>query len=302
MLPIVSVIMVCYNHEKFCLEALNALKEQSYDKIQLIIMDDCSSDNSVDLITNWIKNNFDKATFIAHKTNVGLTKTLNEALSYVKGKYVAIISCDDKMLPTRIEDCVSILENTSDKIGACVSDMVVFNQESKIVKQTYVDKELMNTFSNSDFLFEELIYNYNLPSPALFYKKKVFDVIGKYDESLAVEDNDFLFRFSKEFNIIYIDKPLVSYRMHSESFSKDLTDIKLIHSLYSATLKHINFDKTNVKVQKGIKRLCLLALKRANNHNFKYKFKMYRVLLSKSRRKLFALDIILTDFMKYIFR
>ncbi|MFY0604279.1 MAG: glycosyltransferase [Flavobacteriaceae bacterium] len=299
-MPLVSVVMVCYNHEKFCLEALNALKGQSYNNIQLIIMDDCSSDNSVHLISKWIKDHFEEAIFIAHKNNIGLTKTLNEAISYVSGAYVAIISCDDKMLPTRIEDCVFALENTSDKIGACVSDMIVFNEKSKTIKQTYVDKGLMQTFSNSDFLFEELIYNYNLPSPALFYKKNVFDVVGKYDETLAVEDNDFLFRFSKKFNIVFIDKPLVAYRMHQENFSKDLKNIKLVHSLFMAILKHVNIDNKNHKAIEGIKKILLLCLKRADDYKFIDKLKMYKLLLFASRRKHFALNIIFKDLLKYV--
>lgn len=294
--------MVCYNHEMFCLEALHALKAQSYTNIQLIIMDDNSSDNSVQLISDWIDNNFEETILIAHTSNVGLTKTLNEALSYVKGEYIAIISCDDKMLPTRIEDCVSLLEKTDERVGACVTDMIVFNEKSEVVKETYVDKELMHTFHNSNFLFEELIYNYHLPSPAIFYKKRVFDIIGNYDEELSVEDNDFLFRFSREFTIAFLDKPLVAYREHTSSFSKDLTDIKLVDSLFKATLKHVNFNKKNLKVQIGLQRLLTLALKRANRHGLGYKIKMYTLLFRKSKRKLFALNIIRKDFMKYMLR
>ena len=85
--PLVSIVAICYNHEKFVKETLDSILHQTYSNIQLIIIDDCSQDNSVSEIKNWIKMNSVDCVFIERTENSGLCKNLNEGIVVSKGKY-----------------------------------------------------------------------------------------------------------------------------------------------------------------------------------------------------------------------
>ena len=74
--PLVSIVALCYNHESYLKETLDSILNQTYKNIQLIIIDDCSKDNSISLIKNWIHKNKVECVFIAHKENRGVCKSL----------------------------------------------------------------------------------------------------------------------------------------------------------------------------------------------------------------------------------
>ena len=110
--PIVTVVALCYNQEKYVIETLDSIAEQTYSNIQLIIADDFSKDNSSIKIMDWIQNHSDlDITIIQNKSNLGVTKTLNKCIDIAKGKYYQAIACDDILMPHKIEKMVKALEN-----------------------------------------------------------------------------------------------------------------------------------------------------------------------------------------------
>src|SRR5580704_8434369 len=100
--PLVSMIVVCYNQSRFVVETLESVKAQTYKPTQLVIIDDCSLDDSVTVIENWLRKNRIDCTFVRHKKNQGICKTVNEALSLARGKYLSPIASDDIWLPDKI--------------------------------------------------------------------------------------------------------------------------------------------------------------------------------------------------------
>src|ERR1700730_4096140 len=140
--PLVTVIAACYNHEKYLLECLNGIEKQSYPNIQLIIVDDASKDHSVDLINFWLSQSKKKAIFIKHEKNEGICKSLNEAMKYAEGKYIAITSTDDIWLFDRISNQVEILEKSSEKVGVVYSDAFTINEYGTLLKNSLLDKYL----------------------------------------------------------------------------------------------------------------------------------------------------------------
>ena len=99
--PLVSIIALCYNQEEFLCETLESIKAQTYKNLELIIIDDCSTDQSVKKIESWIKANNHNCNFITNKENLGLVKSLNIAVKKCKGKYYSLIACDDIYLPKK---------------------------------------------------------------------------------------------------------------------------------------------------------------------------------------------------------
>src|ERR1035441_9874426 len=93
--PLVSTIVLSYNQSRFVLETLESVKAQTYKATQLIIVDDCSLDDSVATIDHWLQESGIHCEFIRHKKNQGICKSLNEALAVANGKYISMVASDD---------------------------------------------------------------------------------------------------------------------------------------------------------------------------------------------------------------
>ena len=85
--PLVSIICLCYNHDHFVVESLNSVLNQNYQPIEMIIIDDCSTDKSVAVIEKWLEN-LQNITFIKNTKNLGNTKSFNKAAKMAKGEFL----------------------------------------------------------------------------------------------------------------------------------------------------------------------------------------------------------------------
>ena len=108
--PLVTVICLCYNHEAFVVETLNSVIHQSYAPVELIVVDDFSTDNSREVIRKWLINH-PEILFIANEKNLGNTKSFNKALKFAKGEYIIDLAADDVLMP----DCITLQRNTFEK-------------------------------------------------------------------------------------------------------------------------------------------------------------------------------------------
>ena len=107
--PLVSVIIPCYNHQNYVEKSLKSVFDQTYKNIEIIVIDDGSKDNSVNILKELQKNNH----FILEcQENMGVCKTLNKAISMSKGKYIAILASDDYWDLPKIEKQVKVLKDT----------------------------------------------------------------------------------------------------------------------------------------------------------------------------------------------
>jgi alpha-1,3-rhamnosyltransferase len=238
-LPLVSVISVCYNHAKYVLETLDSIKNQTYPNIELIIMDDSSIDNSVEVIKSWINKNDYDCQFIAHQKNQGLCKTLNEAINFISGVYVQIISCDDILNSNKIKLQIELFNNLSSAYGVIHTDLNYINEKSE-----FIDRAKSRQRSNfKDEFYYKLIESNKIAAPTLLYKYQSILDVGKFDERYSFEDLDILLKLSKKYKIAYLDKCLLNYRILDTSLYRTrgikgtLDRVKIIYS-------HIIDDKS----------------------------------------------------------
>ncbi len=139
-LPLVSIIAVCYNHEKYVEQTLNSIANQRYENIQLIIVDACSSDDSLKIIEKWIENSGFYCSFIKQSVRTNMCKNLNEALKHATGKYYQVISCDDYFLPNKTKLQVDIFERLSNDYGLIYSDVNICDENGKIQLKSFYDE------------------------------------------------------------------------------------------------------------------------------------------------------------------
>ena len=206
--PLVTIITLCYNTGKLVLDTMRSIKNQYYKNTEHIIIDDCSKDDSVELINGWIKANKHNCTFICHTENKGICSSVNEALSLSNGKYVFFCG-DDLLLPDKIQGDITFLEENPDCAFVHSRSIVRNMATGEETPLYYKNNESQQPFK--DFIKGKLA----ISTVTVVYRRKVFDEVGYYDESFILEDFDMFLRilnkhkigYRKIFSMIYCRHP-----------------------------------------------------------------------------------------------
>ena len=117
--PLVSVVAVCYNQARFVVEGLESIRCQTYPNLQLILVDDASSDGSASVIQDWLDRTDTVATFVRHTENQGVCRSRNDAFAHVEGDYVAATSVDDVWLPEHLARAVDLIQRLPRTTASC---------------------------------------------------------------------------------------------------------------------------------------------------------------------------------------
>lgn len=244
MKPLVTIIVVSYNHSQFIKENLDSIKNQTYSNIQLIVADDASQDNSVEVFENWLQENNYTALKNYHKKNTGLATTLNESIALATGKYIKLIAADDFLHEESIELCVKKLEELGDNYGMVFTDTFAINNNSEIVN----DIADYNSLGNIDpYLFQkELIKGNRIAALTVLMKTSVLKETGPYDSKFIVEDYYRWLKINEKYLIAYIPNKLAYYRQHDSNISQ----LRSQQIQIEDTLLRISFDKKGICKQK----------------------------------------------------
>jgi glycosyltransferase involved in cell wall biosynthesis len=213
--PLVTVIASCYNHEKFVVECLEGIRAQTYSNIQLIITDDCSTDQSVEVISNWIETHQAKCSFVHHKINVGFPKTLNEVLRMAEGKYISIISADDIWLPEFIENHVKVFEDFGESIGVVYGRSYTMDEQGNRLPET-IPYYSPNPEGN---VLSDLLNRNFIPANTVMIRRSCYNKAGYYDEDLIGEGYDMWLRIAKFYQFKFSPEILSNYRVLPSSLS-----------------------------------------------------------------------------------
>lgn len=216
--PLVSIVIPCYNHENYVQESIQSVIAQDYDNIELIIIDDGSSDNSVNKIEEMIQacqQRFKRFEF-RYRPNKGLCNTLNEALEWCEGKFFSPIASDDILLPYKtklqVEEFSKVnVSNIVAIFGAILpfcSGEKVTNKKIKFYKKSY-------TFN--DVFFRKS----KLSAPSVMLVTEKIRSVGGYNMNFKIEDFYLWLKLTEDGSkVIYLNTPLVFYRRHDENLSK----------------------------------------------------------------------------------
>ena len=248
-LPLVSVIIPCYNHQAYIQDSIQSILDQTYANIELIVIDDGSKDQSVIKIEEMLeqcKTRFEHVYFNT-RANKGLCATLNEALQLCKGKYVSIIASDDKMLPQKTQIQVEYLESNPSVVGV-FGGIELIDKNNQIMEQRVSEK--------TEYGFNDIILNHHdLPTLTQMFHLDAIREAGGYDESIKVEDWYMLLKLSKnQKKLVYIPTVLCQYRIHDESFSQDGLKMALEMKKVIAPYKN---EKVYIDAEFKINRLIL---------------------------------------------
>lgn len=233
----IDIVVVSYNHAQFLEECLESIKKQTYDKWNLIIADDASSDNSIEVIDSWLEKNAVPATKIFNSSNKGLCATLNDCLTFCQGKYVKMIAADDFLATDFLLESVKKFEKLEPDYMILYSNAMYVNGHSEPLPSK--DYYLKNNMPNGNVLREIFVTNF-IAAPSVLLKREIFEKVGIYNPTTILEDYDLWLRAAiNGYKFSFLNKTLVYYRTHD-------SNLTLIRK------KRINIEKILLKMKYDI--------------------------------------------------
>ncbi len=256
--PLVSVIALSYNHAPFIEMALQSLWKQSFQYWEVIVVDDASSDNSPEIIRQFLSQNPCQKVkaCIFHEKNQGNCVSFNQALALAEGKYVVDFALDDVMLPRRLEQQVNFFEKQSTQVGLIFSNAQIIDEKGKLLKHHYpVDTQgKAKVKVPKENFFRAVLEKYFICPPTMMFRKSMLEDLGGYDESLAYEDFDIWVRASQNYDFAYLDEVTTLYRKHQNSLSQRFYQ-KRQNILLKSTLKVLEKAYTYCKTEADFRAL-----------------------------------------------
>ncbi|DAA86934.1 TPA: glycosyl transferase [Candidatus Gastranaerophilales bacterium HUM_2] len=226
-MPKVSIIIPCYNQGKYVAEAINSALRQTFKDIEIVCVNDGSTDNSVEIIKSF-ENKYKNFIFLNNKENRGVIYSRNFAIKNCNGTYILPLDADDIIEPTYVEKAVKILDNNSN-IGIVYCKAKIFGNYDKYWN--------LKPFNKSDILYENCIF-----CSALF-RKSDFLKIGGYNNNMkyGCEDYDLWLSFIEQgLEVFQINEILFSYRQYDET-SRTTISLKNKKEIWNNLIKnHIN--------------------------------------------------------------
>ena len=193
--PLVSVVIPSYNHEDYIEKTILGILKQSYENVELIVIDDCSTDRTFEIVKDLSK----KYGFICEqrKRNQGhCVYNLNYGFDkYASGVYFAVCASDDIWLETKLKKQIELMDKNF-KIGLSYTKCKYIETSGK-------------EFGSNVSTFDELLYGCPIPSSSIMIRATCFKEIGGYETDQYCEDWDLYLRLSQKFEIHFIDEVLI---------------------------------------------------------------------------------------------
>lgn len=225
--PLVSIPVITYNSSSYIIEGLESIKAQTYKNIELIISDDCSTDNTVELCRNWLEKNKDyfvRTELVTTNKNTGVAGNCNRAIRACQGVWLKGLSGDDKFLPYTIERYVEYVTNNP-QVSIVFAKLHFWGPDKEYVdkvKKMYENKFYPKIKLNQHKQYIEDLKDLFVPGPGLMYKRSLWIEIGGFDENYQFcEEVPFTHNVLKAgYQIYFLNEELYMYTILAESLGR----------------------------------------------------------------------------------
>lgn len=225
-MDLVSAVVVTYNSADTVIETLDSIYNQTYPRIELIVSDDYSTDNTREIVRDWCKTHrqrFERVLIRNPKKNLGVTQNCNHAIAQANGKWIAEMAGDDILLDECIKEKIEYALNNNCEM--VMSRIEPFGCEGKNINNIRARcKRAYRMLGESvEEQYDKVIEVCLVFGPmGGFFQKDFFEKWGKYDESYpSIEDYPFYFKLiTNGYQMPFLDKTLVKYRVNDDSLSQ----------------------------------------------------------------------------------
>lgn len=215
-IPVFSVIMPCYNAESYIAQSIESVLNQTFTRLELIVIDDASQDDSLEIIKSFSRLD-SRVKFISLTENMGAAFARNSAIQISKGSWIAMLDADDLFMPNKLEAQYEIIKNSR-------SDLILVGSGCY-----HIDSHGNN---NKEFRYSKYskLLKFNLhnmlkfpPHSSLVYSSSAIKEIGGFNSRfILAEDYDLWLRLADIGSFKCSDELLIKYREHSENISNKI--------------------------------------------------------------------------------
>jgi glycosyltransferase involved in cell wall biosynthesis len=229
----VSVVMPCYNHVKYIASAIESVLGQTHKNIELVLIDNCSTDGTREIIQQFEKKD-GRIIAIYHEKNLGFITSMNHGLDASSGDYIALTSSDDVWLPEKTEIQLRAFEDNPE-VDVIHSDASIIDSAGKKTGKTMKKIYRLDPAIASGNIFKTLTRNNICCTSTVIFRKKCLKTCDKFDIDLHyAPDWWFLIELSRKHKFLYIDRILADYRVHATNLTRNInlvySDFVTIHS------------------------------------------------------------------------
>ncbi len=218
-LPRVSVFIPHYNYARYLPQCLDSILAQTYQDFEIVIVDDGSTDNSLEILKDYQRRFPEKIHYHWHPghANKGVAATSNLAISKAQGEYLALTGSDDVWYPEKLKLQVERLDHDP-HLGMVYSYADFMDREGKILPGRYgVD------ITSDPNPVGRMLQFCHPPAMTVIIRRQCLEDVGMFDETLqAIDDWDLWIRVFSRWKVGFIDRPLVKYRIHGNNLSKGI--------------------------------------------------------------------------------
>lgn len=213
--PAISVLLSVYNADKYVSLAIESILNQTVTDFELIIVDDCSSDDSWNICQNYARQD-NRIVAVRNKLNIGGCETLNVGLKLARGRYIARQDNDDWSYPDRLAKQLKFMETHPD-IGIVGGSMEIMNENGKVIGK--------RSYNTTDSQIRNNIFRYSpFCHPLVMFRKSILDSVGNYNFKFApADDYELYFRIGKLSKFANLNEVLMKYRVISTSLTNSQT-------------------------------------------------------------------------------
>lgn len=226
-MELVSIITPCFNSEKFLLETYQSIKSQTYSNWEWIIVDDCSTDRSVEIINSFLD---DRINLIILPSNQGAAKARNLALRKANGRYITFIDSDDLWLPNFLETTIQFLIENKEEL--------VYTSYKRVDEHLQPLLEDFIAIDNVDR--KRILYNCPIPMLTSVYDSKRIGKISVPDVELREDHAMWIDLLDKIKYARAIKEPFAVYRIRNNSVSRD--KFKIAKKQYNVYRKYLKMN------------------------------------------------------------
>ena len=221
--PLVSVLVPLFNHSRYVEKCLDSIIDNGWSRLELVIIDDGSVDDSYTKLKAWLEANSDRfeRLFAMSQSNIGITKTLNKLVKNATGDFFVLIASDDYLLKGSIAERYNYLVENAAMLAVFGDAIGVDDDGEKVVESMIQGRYSgrINNLTDSRKIAKELIFNWCVPGPVFMARKEAYTELGGYDERYFIEDRFFYLKLLSVGKLGFVNKPLAAYRLHSSAIT-----------------------------------------------------------------------------------
>jgi glycosyltransferase involved in cell wall biosynthesis len=209
---LVSVIVPIFNRQALVAPALDSILEQTYRPLEIVAVDDGSTDGTQEVLDRYADRFPDLVTII-RQANSGPAVARNRALGRARGEFIAFLDSDDVWLPRKLELQLPLL---TPEVGLVYSALQEVDADGRVLTTVPCDQQIRGD------VYRHLLVRNRMTGGTVVVKRSVLETVGVFDESLRAAENwDLWIRIAKAFAVDFVDEPLLQYQKHDDRLSLD---------------------------------------------------------------------------------